>query len=287
MRRLVVISNSTKKSKAIAALVAVVFILTSIHLAASARIETLKQQQEQFEQTSIRTARAFLKQSSTTTATSPQLQSAQASRTQVQNPALNLQIAVSQQSLQSKAISPAIADAAKIRDRQIVISIADRQLAVMDSGQVLKIYPIAVGAGVSPSPDGDFVIVNHAKDPIYRHADKEIAPGKDNPLGTRWMGLSLKGYGIHGTNVQSSVGKPVSHGCFRMRKHDVEELYGLMQVGDKVTVRREHDAVIAKIFDAPVIAPATTSTLAAEQPGNAEAQMASASGSATVETNEQ
>ena len=67
MRRLVVISN--KKSKAVAALVAVAFILTSIHLAASARIETLKRQQEEFEQASIRTARAFLKQSSSAAST--------------------------------------------------------------------------------------------------------------------------------------------------------------------------------------------------------------------------
>lgn len=283
MRRLVVISN--KKSKAVAALVAVVFILTSIHLAASARIETLKRQQEEFEQASIRTARAFLKQSSTVT--SSRLQSIPATRTQMQTPAANLQIAVAPANPQNKEISPAIADAAKTRNRQIVISIADHQLAVLDNGQVLKTYPIAVGANVSPSPDGDFVIINHAKDPIYRHGDKEIPAGKDNPLGTRWMGLSLKGYGIHGTNVQSSVGKAVSHGCFRMRKHDVEELYGLMQVGDKVTVRREHDALIAQVFDAPATAPAAANVLAAATQHGSEIQVAAASETATVETTEQ
>ena len=279
MRRLVVISN--KKSKAVAALVAVAFILTSIHLAASARIETLKRQQEEFEQASIRTARAFLKQSSS--ATSPKLQSAPATSTQARNSTANLQIAVAPAIQQSKE---AAADAAKARDRQIVISIADRQLAVLDNGQVLKTYPIAVGAGISPSPDGDFVIINHAKDPVYRHGDKEIPAGKDNPLGTRWMGLSLKGYGIHGTNVQSSVGKAVSHGCFRMRKHDVEELYGLMQVGDKVTVRREHDALIAQVFNAPAATPAAAGVLASAQ-GGSEMQVASATETATVETTEQ
>jgi hypothetical protein len=103
------------------------------------------------------------------------------------------------------------------------------------------------------------VIINHAKDPIYRGGDMEIPPGKDNPLGTRWMGLSLKGYGIHGTNVQSSVGKAVSHGCFRMRKQDVEELYSLVEVGDTVLVRRERDSMIASVFPAPSSAqPAVT-----------------------------
>ena len=110
-----------------------------------------------------------------------------------------------------------------------------------------------MGARGTPSPDGDFVIINHARDPIYRGGDMEIPPGKDNPLGTRWMGLSLKGYGIHGTNVQSSVGKAVSHGCFRMRKQDVEELYALVQVGDTVLVRRERDAMIAKVFSSPTV----------------------------------
>ena len=102
------------------------------------------------------------------------------------------------------------------------------------------------------------MIVNRAKDPTYRHGDTEIAPGKDNPLGSRWMGLNMKGYGIHGTNVQSSIGKAISHGCFRMRKQDVEELYSLMQVGDTVTVRRERDAMIAQVFAAPGTAPAAT-----------------------------
>ena len=127
------------------------------------------------------------------------------------------------------------------------------------------------------------MIINHAKDPVYRHGDKEIAPGKDNPLGTRWMGLSLKGYGIHGTNVQSSVGKAISHGCFRMRKQDVEELYTLVKVGDTVMVRRERDAMIAKVFTAPTLTQ-TAVTLAAAT--NSELAPAAAAPT-TVETTEQ
>jgi len=94
----------------------------------------------------------------------------------------------------------------------------------------------------------------------------------------------LKGYGIHGTNVQSSVGKAVSHGCFRMRKQDVEELYTLMQVGDTVMVRRERDAMITKVFTAPTSAqPAVT--LAATT--NSDVQAGEAATTMTVETTEQ
>jgi lipoprotein-anchoring transpeptidase ErfK/SrfK len=154
--------------------------------------------------------------------------------------------------------------------RQIIISIADRRLALLEDGKLVKTYPIAVGARFSPSPDGEFTIINHAVDPVYRHKGKEIQPGKDNPLGNRWMGLSLKGYGIHGTNVQSSVGKAVSHGCFRMARQDVEDLYSHVQVGDTVIIRRDRDELIARTF-APQLSEPGKKT-------SGEAQVASAVG---------
>src|SRR5260370_2873166 len=119
--------------------------------------------------------------------------------------------------------------------RRIVISIADRKLAVVEDGRVVKIYPTAVGADATPSPTGVFRIANRAPNPTWYEPHRKIVPpGKANPLGTRWMGLSHKGYGIHGTNNQSSVGHNVSHGCIRMRKADVEELFELVKVGDVV-----------------------------------------------------
>ena len=146
------------------------------------------------------------------------------------------------------------ASASDCHTRKIVISISERRLALLEDGRLVKSYPIAVGARVSPSPDGEFAVINHAKDPTYRHGGKEILPGKDNPLGTRWIGLSLKGYGIHGTNVPRSIGKAASHGCFRMAQRDVEDLYSRVQVGDTVIVRRERDELIARIFAAPAAA---------------------------------
>jgi len=268
MRRLVVISS--RKSKMIAISVGAALSLTSIHLAATARIATLKREQEQLEKTFVSTPQSAA--SNQPSALSQISNLASAEKNEQNTP------------LAAKPSVPAGSSASPARQRQIVISIADRQLAVVDNGQVVKTYPIAVGARRTPSPDGDFVIINHAKDPTYRHGSKEIAPGNDNPLGSRWMGLSLKGYGIHGTNVQSSVGKAVSHGCFRMRKQDVEELYTMVQVGDAVTVRRERDAMIAQVFATPV-APVASTTLAVAQ-NNGELQIASGE-KATVETTEQ
>ena len=133
----------------------------------------------------------------------------------------------------------------------LVISIPDRKLAVMEEGRVLKVYSVAVGAAMSPSPTGTMKIVNKVIGPTWYHQGKVVRPGKFNPLGDRWMGLNQKGYGIHGTNVPNSIGKAVSHGCFRMSKHDVEELFNLARVGDAVEIHGERDAQVAEIFGSP------------------------------------
>jgi hypothetical protein len=53
------------------------------------------------------------------------------------------------------------------------------------------------------------------------------------------MGLSIKGYGIHGNNNPNSIGKAVSGGCIRMRNQDVEELFGMVSTGTPVTFMYE------------------------------------------------
>ena len=147
--------------------------------------------------------------------------------------------------------------------RFILISIPDRQLALIDNGEVVKVYPVAVGKISTPSPEGDFTVTNRTVNPTYYHEGKVIPPGKSNPLGTRWMGLSLKGYGIHGTNAPKSIGKAASHGCIRMAKKDLEELFTLVKVGDAVTIRSGRDELVAQVFggntDVQVASAATSS----------------------------
>jgi len=140
----------------------------------------------------------------------------------------------------------------------LVISIPDRKLAVTEEGRVLKVYSVAVGAAVSPSPTGTLKIINKVNGPTYFHRGRVIPPGKSNPLGDRWMGLNQKGYGIHGTNVPSSIGKAASHGCFRMGKRDVEELFELARVGDVVEIHGERDAQVSGIFGSPAVVVAAT-----------------------------
>ena len=132
--------------------------------------------------------------------------------------------------------------------KRIVISIPDRKLVLMSGEKILKVYDVAVGKRSTPSPEGEFRIASRIPNPTWIGPDKVVGPGKGNPLGTRWMGLGYRGYGIHGTNVPGSIGKPASHGCIRMRKHDIEELFELVDVGTTVELHAERPPVVAMIF---------------------------------------
>ena len=136
----------------------------------------------------------------------------------------------------------------ELRRRVVLVSLVDRKLAVIDNGSVIATFQVAVGADVSPSPTGEFTIISRVSNPTYYHLGTVIPTGKDNPVGTRWVGLSLKGYGIHGTNAPRSIGRAASHGCIRLRNRDMERLFTMLKVGDAVQIRGERDEEIARVF---------------------------------------
>src|SRR5437660_7049697 len=104
------------------------------------------------------------------------------------------------------AMGQALAPPARARvKRQVVVSVPDRKLVVMQNGAVLRVFEVAVGADVSPSPSGTFEIVRRLTEPTYYHAGVVIPAGDDNPLVPRWVGLNKKGYGIHGTIAPRSI----------------------------------------------------------------------------------
>src|SRR5215204_6462313 len=95
----------------------------------------------------------------------------------------------------------------------------------------------------TPTPHGRFRIVSSYRHPWWYPPDSNwaqdldpIPPGRKNPLGTRWVGLSVPGVGIHGTPNPPSVGYSVSHGCIRMKRRDAESLFRLVRVGTRVWI---------------------------------------------------
>ena len=98
--------------------------------------------------------------------------------------------------------------------------------------------------GLPDADSGSFHIISKVVDPTWTPPDSPwaqgelpVPPGPNNPLGTRWMGLSAPGVGIHGTNDPSSIGYSVSHGCIRMQIPDVERLFTMVYVGTSVTIQ--------------------------------------------------
>jgi L,D-transpeptidase-like protein len=149
---------------------------------------------------------------------------------------------------------------------EVLISIPDRKLALIEDGQVVRVYSVAVGAPETPSPTGRFKIVSRILKPTYYHKGFVIRPGRANPLGNRWIGLDLKGYGIHGTNEPHSIGHAASHGCIRMGKQDVEDLFRRVRVGDVVTIYSERPAQLAPVFAADPAGDSEPKTVAERKP---------------------
>ena len=111
------------------------------------------------------------------------------------------------------------------------------------SEKLIKTYPIACGSYSWPTPTGKYYIRDKQPYPTWYPPPspwakglKPIGPGPGNPLGTRWMGLSEHGIGIHGTPSSWSIGYPDSHGCIRMYISDAEDLYEYAQVGSPVEI---------------------------------------------------
>jgi lipoprotein-anchoring transpeptidase ErfK/SrfK len=132
--------------------------------------------------------------------------------------------------------------------RRVVVSIPDCKLALIENDRLVRVYVVAVGADVSPSPVGTFRIVNRITHPTYYHRGKVIPAGASNPLGTRWMGLDIKGFGIHGTDTPASIGHRRSHGCIRMLNRDVEELFARLRPGDVVELHGDRTPEVAGLF---------------------------------------
>lgn len=106
---------------------------------------------------------------------------------------------------------------------RIVVRIQAKILDLYQQGVFYKSYPVAVGKPSTPTPVGNFTIIN-----------KQVDPG--GPFGTRWMGLSKPHYGIHGTNNPASIGTAASNGCVRMNNASVEDLFNIVGVGTEVRI---------------------------------------------------
>ena len=144
-----------------------------------------------------------------------------------------------------------------VQGRELVLDRRRRLLLVIDSGQELRRFPVAVGRPGWETPVGQFEVIERVINPVWKHpATGQLVPaGPENPLGSRWIGfhrdcngrrgfngrsaLTVKGcttMGFHGTPNRRSVGQAVSHGCVRLYDEQVRELFELVSMGTPVIV---------------------------------------------------
>jgi lipoprotein-anchoring transpeptidase ErfK/SrfK len=125
----------------------------------------------------------------------------------------------------------------------IVIRRGVNELRYYQGANLVRTFGVATGQAVYPTPIGTWSIVDLQLNPWWRPPDspwakglKPIPPGPGNPLGTRWMGLSAPGVGIHGTPDDASIGYSASHGCIRMHIPDAEWLFHHVHLGTPVVI---------------------------------------------------
>lgn len=131
---------------------------------------------------------------------------------------------------------------ATAKSLRLVVDLSDRRVYVYENTLVKISYPVAVGQPGWETPIGTFKVSQKYQNPVWQHpiTGEKVLPGKKNPLGKWWIGFGSVGdllIGFHGTNDETLVGQPVSHGCLRMRNSDIGKLYQQTSAGTVVTVR--------------------------------------------------
>jgi L,D-transpeptidase ErfK/SrfK len=126
----------------------------------------------------------------------------------------------------------------------IVVNVPQRMLFLFEAEKASRAYPITAGRSGWRTPLGDFGILSLEVDPTWdvpasiqeemRRNGKpvltHVPPSPENPLGKYWIGLTLPGVGIHGTNLPTSIYSLASHGCIRLHPDDIADLFGRVDI---------------------------------------------------------
>ena len=131
----------------------------------------------------------------------------------------------------------------------VKVSLSKFTVTALDAkGKILGFYPCSIARDKSKRPPpGEIEITAYIENPNYTYTPdytprgrkplrRIFPPGPNNPVGKVWLGLSLPGYGIHGTPSPGTIGRAESHGCFRLANWNAEKLYQLVRSGTRVLI---------------------------------------------------
>jgi len=153
----------------------------------------------------------------------------------------------------TEVIGPKVYPAAPIpMAASLRILLSEASLEALDAnGRIIAFFPCSIAKDknkrphglltvkvVDPNPDYTFdpaLFADAAKAEGITHK-MVLPPGPRNPVGTTWIGLSLPGYGIHGTPDPEAISRTQSHGCFRLANWNAEKVLKMVRVGTPVDV---------------------------------------------------
>jgi lipoprotein-anchoring transpeptidase ErfK/SrfK len=192
------------------------------------------------------------------------------------------------------SIAPAFAVSPVDTSSQLIISVRDQKLMLVQNGGKVATYPVSTSMfglgdywGRMTTPLGYLAVEKKIGDNVptgavfhNRRLTGEVlqpnAPGRD-PITTRiiWLrGLEAQNAHafkrciyIHGTPQEKNIGRPASYGCIRMKSSDVAELYDRVPLGALVQITPEH---LPKVGKAPRSQPINTFVSASAKPQNQE-----------------
>jgi lipoprotein-anchoring transpeptidase ErfK/SrfK len=153
----------------------------------------------------------------------------------------------------TEIIGPKVFPATPIpRASSLRILLSETSIEALDgSGKIIAFFPCSIAKDKAKRPHGLLTVKvvdpnpDYTFDPaLFVDASKEegithkltIPPGPRNPVGTTWVGLSLPGYGIHGTPEPENISRTQSHGCFRLANWNAEKVLKMVKIGTPVDV---------------------------------------------------
>lgn len=153
----------------------------------------------------------------------------------------------------TEVIGPKVYPAAPIpKAASLRINLGETSIEALDaSGRIIAFFPCSIAKDKNKRPNGALTVKSVVPNPDYTFdpalfADAAKAegltkkmvlpPGPRNPVGTDWIGLSLPGYGIHGTPEPENISRTQSHGCFRLANWNADKVLKMVKVGTPIDV---------------------------------------------------
>jgi len=155
-----------------------------------------------------------------------------------------------------------------LKDARIVVNVPQRMLFWVTPEGRVEGFPVAAGRRSWMTPRGDFTVTSKETDPTWdvpasiqeemrregRPVLTHVPPSPENPLGKYWIGLSIPGVGIHGTNAPAGIYSLITHGCVRLHPDDIAQLFSQVEIGvqgriiyETVLIARDGDSVFLEV----------------------------------------